>query len=141
MNILAGYTIDGEAIEDYNDLCFLAPVLVSSTCSDNKEWHNSVRNAVVEYEDDVYFGDTIKMLCLIIDDGNWIVPENKNLSGDVNADGKFDTADVVLLQKWLLAAPDAELSDWEAADLFNDNKLNVLDLCAMKQQLIKILYK
>ncbi len=28
--------------------------------------------------------------------------------GDVNIDGTFDAADVVLLQKWLLAIPDRE---------------------------------
>ena len=57
-------------------------------------------------------------------------------SGDINADGIFNIADVVLLQKWLLAAPDVELSDWKAADLCEDGKLDVFDLCLMKRELI-----
>ena len=56
--------------------------------------------------------------------------------GDVNADGKFDIADVVLLQKWLLAVPDTKLADWKAADLCEDNRLDVFDLCLMKRKLI-----
>lgn len=55
--------------------------------------------------------------------------------GDVNSDSKFDIADVVTLQKWLLAVPDTELADWEAADFNKDGELNGLDLCLMRQQL------
>ena len=58
------------------------------------------------------------------------------LQGDVNADGKFDIADVVLLQKWLLAVPNTKLADWKAADLCENDKLNVFDLCLMKRKLI-----
>ncbi|MBR1431340.1 dockerin type I domain-containing protein [Ruminococcus sp.] len=58
-------------------------------------------------------------------------------NGDVNDDGEFNVADVVLLQKWLLAVPDTHLVDWKAADFCNDNVLNVFDLCLMKQELTK----
>ena len=62
--------------------------------------------------------------------------EAKRIKGDVNADGKFDTADVVLLQKWLLAVPDTKLKNPKAADLIDDNRLDVFDLCFMKKELI-----
>ena len=58
------------------------------------------------------------------------------LMGDVNMDGNFDIADVVLLQKWLLAVPDTKLADWKAANFYNDNRLDVFDLCLMKRKLI-----
>ena len=58
------------------------------------------------------------------------------VKGDVNADGEFSIADVVLLQKWLLAVPDIELADPKSADLCEDGKLNVLDLCMMKYEII-----
>ena len=61
--------------------------------------------------------------------------EKKLIRGDVNADGEFDIADVVLLQNWLLGRNNAELADWESADLSNDRKLNVFDLCLMKREL------
>lgn len=62
--------------------------------------------------------------------------ENESVKGDVNADGVFDVADVVALQKWILAMPDAKLADWKAGDLCGDGKLNVLDLCLMKRMLV-----
>lgn len=62
--------------------------------------------------------------------------EIQSVKGDVNADGEFSVADVVLLQKWLLAVPDIELADPKSADLCEDGKLNVFDLCIMKRELI-----
>lgn len=64
------------------------------------------------------------------------VVEPKTIRGDVNADGIFNVSDVVLLQKWLLAVPDTHLADWKAADLCEDNRLDVFDLCMMKRELI-----
>lgn len=58
------------------------------------------------------------------------------VNGDVNADGVFNIADAVLLQKWLLAVPDVRLADWRAADLCEDGILNVFDLCLMKRKLM-----
>ena len=61
----------------------------------------------------------------------------KDIAGDVNADGKFNVIDVILLQKWLLAVPDAKLSDWKAADFDKNNRLNAFDLCLMKYALLE----
>ena len=58
-----------------------------------------------------------------------------SIKGDINADGSFNIADVVLFQKWLLAKPDAVLADWKSGDLCDDNKLDVFDLVLMKQLL------
>ena len=58
------------------------------------------------------------------------------INGDVNADGSFNIADVVLFQKWLLAIPDTHLADWKAADFCNDDRLDVFDLCLMRRALL-----
>lgn len=60
----------------------------------------------------------------------------EKVKGDVNADGQFNVSDVVLLQKWLLAVPNTYLADWKAADLCEDDRLDVFDLCLMKRLLI-----
>ena len=60
-----------------------------------------------------------------------------NVNGDVNADGSFNTSDVILLQKWLLDVPDTYLADWKAADMCEDYRLDVFDLCLMKRTLLK----
>jgi len=59
------------------------------------------------------------------------------IKGDVNADGACNTADAMILQKWLLTVPDTELKDWKAADFNNDNHLDASDLSMMKRGLIK----
>lgn len=58
------------------------------------------------------------------------------VTGDVNEDGAFNVSDVVALQKWLLAVPDATLKNWKAGDLCEDDIINVFDLCLMRRLLI-----
>ena len=55
------------------------------------------------------------------------------VKGDVNSDGNFNIADLVLLQKWLLAVPDTVLNDWKAADLCNDGRLDAYDMILMRK--------
>ena len=62
--------------------------------------------------------------------------DSHTIEGDVNGDGEFNISDAVLLQKWLLAVPDSHLANWKSADLCNDNKLDVFDLCLIKRKLI-----
>ena len=66
-------------------------------------------------------------------------PEVKTdfITGDVNHDGNFSIADIITFQKWLLNVPDIHLANWKAADLTNDNRLNVFDLCLMKRALLE----
>ena len=58
------------------------------------------------------------------------------VKGDVNNDGEFTVADVVLLPKWILAVPNTKLENWKAADLCEDGKLDVFDLCMMRKILV-----
>ena len=61
-----------------------------------------------------------------------ITEEPPAISGDINADGKANLADVVLLQKWLLGIPETKLADWQAGDLYADGVLNGFDLCLLR---------
>lgn len=63
--------------------------------------------------------------------------DNSSLMGDVNGDGKFNIADVVLFQKYLLGVSDTHLTNWKAADLSKDNRIDVFDLVLMKHDLIE----
>ena len=58
--------------------------------------------------------------------------------GDTNGDGEFGIADLVTLQKWLLADPDTKLYDRKAADLCQDNAIDAFDLVAMRKKLIDV---
>ncbi len=55
--------------------------------------------------------------------------------GDVNGDGSFTVADSVMLEKWLLNMPDANLINWKAADLCADDIIDVFDFCVMRELL------
>ena len=57
--------------------------------------------------------------------------------GDVNFDEKFNISDIVTMQNWLLNKPDSELNYWKAADICEDNQLDVFDLCLMKEMLVE----
>ena len=54
-------------------------------------------------------------------------------TGDINADGKVNLSDVVLLQKWLIGIPETKLVDWQAGDLYADGLLNGFDLCLLRR--------
>lgn len=73
-------------------------------------------------------------------DGNLTVYaqwEKNKVAGDVNADGTLSIADAVMLQKWLLCVSDAMLTDWQAADMCDDDIIDVFDLCIIKRELLK----
>ena len=59
----------------------------------------------------------------------------KQNMGDVDMDGEFALADLILFRKWLLAVPDVEPPDPKAADFTEDGNLNVIDYCIMKSAL------
>ncbi|MBO4877575.1 MAG: N-acetylglucosamine-1-phosphate uridyltransferase [Ruminococcus sp.] len=58
------------------------------------------------------------------------------LRGDVDANGRFEAADLVLMQRWLLGMPGTELKDWKAGDLYADGQLDTFDLCLMRKLII-----
>lgn len=76
-------------------------------------------------------------MCIALFNINTALAKDESVKGDVNADGKFTVADVVLFKKWLDTAPNAELSDWKAADFCEDEILNLFDLNLMKSKLIE----
>ena len=66
--------------------------------------------------------------------------QEDTLLGDINDDGSFNVADIVMFQKWLLGVSDVTLPNWKVADFCEDGKLNVLDLCMMKRKLVENSY-
>ena len=140
--IMAGYTPDGKAVADWDDLCFTAPLMLSAAAAGDTKWHDTVRKEVLDIGVDSYFGNTIAMLCLITDDGGWLVPETTvtKPTGDVNDDGEFNVSDIVTFQKWLLNVQNTELKNWKAADFCFDGKLDIFDLTRMKKELVKKKY-
>lgn len=58
------------------------------------------------------------------------------VEGDANGDGEFTEEDAVVLQKWLQGT--GELACWENVDLCQDGKIDVFDLCMLKNKLVEM---
>ena len=58
------------------------------------------------------------------------------ITGDINADGAFGIADVVMIQKWILDSSAVSLGNWQNADLCKDGIIDVFDVAAMRRLLI-----
>lgn len=100
--------------------------------SDCQKW-NIVTEAITTTETTV----TEAITTTVTEDTETTTTVIQKIKGDVNSDGSFTVIDIVLLKRWLAAVPNTELADWEVADLCNDNKLDIFDLCFMKKMLIE----
>ncbi len=60
------------------------------------------------------------------------------LSGDVNADGEIDAADVRLLQQFLPTSTEQTEAQAARADFNGDSKINAVDLSLLKQQFVNL---
>lgn len=59
-----------------------------------------------------------------------------NVDGDVNGDGVLSIADIISLQKWILAIKDSNIVNMNAADVNKDGRINVFDLSLIKGMLV-----
>ena len=135
--IMAGYELTrGRPLADYSDLCFTAPLMISAAAAGDTEFHDAIRKEVLETGLDCYYGNTIAMLCLITDDGGWLIPDTPELRGDLNGDYKVTITDVRCLRNWLTTRPDAVLRDPEAADMNSDGVLDAKDMTLLKRMLL-----
>ena len=81
-NIRSGYYLNGNNLpgNNYQDLCFVAPFGVGAmTNTANQTWLNKLWDNITSVTDltrDGYYGNTIKMQCLIIMSGNWWAPNH-----------------------------------------------------------------
>ena len=67
-----------------------------------------------------------------------VADSNTAVLGDVNDDGTFSTADLILLKKWLMHKSGAYLPQWKNADFNQDGKINIYDFCLMKKELLNL---
>lgn len=80
-NIKSGYDLDLGTVlagSNYNDLAFQAPFAVSAmVASTNQTWLNNLWNYMktVNINRDGYYGNSIKLLSLIVISGNWWAPD------------------------------------------------------------------
>lgn len=81
--IMAGYKLNGTPVDDSTDLTFSAPLLVSAmtdSSTSNQAWLNKLWdfNAAASTEENVYFGNNLRLLSMIVASGNWWTPSIKD---------------------------------------------------------------
>lgn len=61
--------------------------------------------------------------------------ESAFVPGDADDDGSLTVSDILMVEKWLLGY--GEITNWKNADLFDDERLDVYDLCLIRKELIR----
>ncbi|WP_341942026.1 glycosyl hydrolase family 8 [Microbacterium sp. LWH10-1.2] len=78
--IAQGYSLDGQPLDEWTDLAFSAPFTVSAMVEGgNQEWLDALWEANTAEPVTTYFGDSIRMLSLIVVSGNWWSPTGVGL--------------------------------------------------------------
>lgn len=104
--------------------CFLASDIQKALNENNTSLSEIDRISIMPYGGTM----TLKSVNLLVRDSSDPV-----IAGDVNADEKFNIADAVMMQKYLL--DEGTLTNWKAGDLYEDDCINIFDLCIMKKML------
>jgi len=86
-NFKAGYTLDGTALENYDDLSFIAPLVVAFTT--DATYQNTLNEGwdYIENECDSYFDGSLNLLSQLMITGNWWAPvqnNNTNTAPNIN---------------------------------------------------------
>ncbi len=132
--VLAEYT--GDKSQKFNILCnkdgtysLLTASSDNARCADVFEISTSDGANICQWE--YWGGDGQKFILEAAEE----VKAPEKIIGDVNADGSFTVADLVMLEKCLLGT--GTLTDWKAGDLYNDGNIDVFDMIEMRKEIIK----
>ena len=132
--VLAEYK--GDKSQKFNILCnrdgtysLLTASSDKARCADVFEISTSDGANICQWE--YWGGDGQKFILEAAEE----VKAPEKIIGDVNADGSFTVADLVMLEKCLLGT--GTLTDWQAGDLYNDGNIDVFDMIEMRKEIIK----
>lgn len=79
-----------------------------------------------------FIGLLVSVSCVSLLNGNFVFADS-SVRGDANNDGKFTSADLVYLQKWILGYDDILINSGNS-DLCTDGVIDVFDLCQMRKE-------
>ena len=112
-------------LEDSAAKAYLADAAPAKCYVDNSESYST--NEIT-----IYWNSPLTYLMTLTESPVFV---SSGIMGDVNADGRFSIADVVMMQKWLLQSQTI-LVDWDAGDFDSNGRINAIDLVLMKRALM-----
>ncbi len=135
-----GYSLDlgngSTATVDFDGTLMNGDVPVTAQVADGKvelqQWWNASEKDELGIEDVISVEYT--KIQVVYEYDNTV---SSGIKGDVNADGKLSVKDAVMLQKWIVKARGASITDKTAADVTGDGKINIFDLSVLKNMLGK----
>ena len=120
--IALGTPYDIGSYGDFNNLVMVNEIYFAGT---EAEWNALIKDwDFAEYNTDPSVMDNVTV--------HFNATVGTDVEGDVNADGIFSIADLVMMQRFLLHQ--GRLIDWNAGDLYEDAIINIIDLCLMKEK-------
>ena len=120
--IALGTPYDIGSYGDFNNLVMVNEIYFAGT---EAEWNALIKDwDFSEYDTDPSVMDNVTV--------HFNATVGTDVAGDVNADGIFSIADLVMMQRFLLHQ--GRLIDWNAGDLYEDAIINIIDLCLMKEK-------
>lgn len=134
--IKSGFTLDGSVVGDWQDLTFTAPFMVSAMIhSDHQEWLNNLwdLNAQAKTQDEVYFGNNLRLLSMIVVSGNWFTPTVKDTQAPMAP--VIDKVDVLsqnnVRLEWLPAEDNMGIKTYhiyrDGIEIAQTDRLNYID--------------
>ena len=75
-NIMAGYTLDGSAVSNYQDMAFTGAYAVAAMAGGNQQWLDQCLSELVKpsTSDYTYYANTLRILYLLVISGNYWMP-------------------------------------------------------------------
>nr|WP_242987747.1 glycosyl hydrolase family 8 [Anaerobacterium chartisolvens] len=142
-NIKDGYTITGNQISSNHNASFVSCAAGSAMTGTKSSYTTEIYNENVKIKDSgnyTYFGNTLRMICLLYTTGNlpnlynYNPDPNPGVKGDVNKDSQVNSVDFALVKRYILGYEDG--IDLSAADMNSDGIVNSSDLVLLKMVLL-----
>ena len=120
--IAVGSPYDMDSYGDFNNLVMVNEIYFAGT---EVEWNALIK----DWDFSAYHTDPSVMDSVTV---HFNATVASDVEGDVNADGIFSIADLVMMQRFLLHQ--GRLINWYAGDLYADHTINIIDFCLMKKK-------
>ena len=102
-SIKPGYLLSGDPIpgRNYTSLAYTSPFIAACiTNTSHQQYLNDGWNIIKDRSDDVYFGNTLNLLCMLLISGNWWIPDSTISGVGIHGNTQITADDFELYQNF-----------------------------------------